>query len=239
MTNYFSFLSPKLELITKENQKTIVANSTIVPDEIVAIWGGKVFHKKELEGKSGFVHSIDKSFCFFQPLDFQDIDSIYYIKQSKEKSNCYLSDSIKLKAKFEIQKGSEICYNSQDSIYLQKFQSNAWGLLTSIDLENCNPTTIRSIDKIRQYIIELCDLIQMNRFGETHIVHFGEEERVAGFSMFQLIETSCISGHFANQTNRSYIDIFSCKSYEPTIVGKFTRDFFEGETIRIHVLNRF
>ncbi len=54
-----------------------------------------------------------------------------------------------------------------------------WGLLTSLDLYDCNPDTIRDADKIKQYVVELCTLIDMKRFGDCQVVHFGEEERVA------------------------------------------------------------
>ena len=43
--------------------------------------------------------------------------------------------------------------------------------------------------------------------------------------MTQLIETSLISGHFANDSNRAYLDIFSCKPYNPKIVEEFSKDF--------------
>ena len=115
----------------------------------------------------------------------------------------------------------------------------AWGLLSSFDVEDCDPYTIRSADEIKRYVIELCDLIDMKRFGECNVVHFGEDERVAGYSMFQLIETSCISGHFANESNRSYIDVFSCKAYDPKIVAQFTREFFKGDVVRVNTCNRF
>jgi S-adenosylmethionine/arginine decarboxylase-like enzyme len=101
----------------------------------------------------------------------------------------------------------------------------AWGMSTSVDLQDCDPRMIRSRLRIREYVLRLCDLIEMRRFGDTQIVHFGEGH-VAGFSMTQLIETSLISGHFANDTNRAYLDIFSCKAYDPAVVEKFAREFF-------------
>ncbi|EQA64078.1 S-adenosylmethionine decarboxylase [Leptospira alexanderi] len=119
------------------------------------------------------------------------------------------------------------------------FVDGAWGLLTSIDLESCDPALIRDAEAIKRYVVELCDLIEMKRFGETVVVHFGEDERVAGYSMFQLIETSCISAHFANETNTSYIDIFSCKCYDPKVASEFTRKFFQGGAMRLTVTNRF
>ncbi|NLM30629.1 MAG: S-adenosylmethionine decarboxylase, partial [Methanomicrobiales archaeon] len=95
-------------------------------------------------------------------------------------------------------------------------QRGSWGLYMNVDLEDCDPASIRDPEKIRRFIIELCDLIDMKRFGEPQIIHFGPNERVAGFSMTQLIETSLVSGHFANETNAAYLDIFSCKEYEPS-----------------------
>ncbi len=90
-----------------------------------------------------------------------------------------------------------------------------WGILSCIDLHDCDAKTIRNAEKIRQFVVELCHLIEMKRFGETQVVNFGEEERVAGYSMTQLIETSLISAHFANLTNTTYLDVFSCKVYDP------------------------
>ena len=107
-------------------------------------------------------------------------------------------------------------------------KNKAWGLSTSIDCYDCNGDLIRDAEYIREYVFDLCDLIDMKRFGECSIVHFGEDEKVAGYSMIQLIETSLISGHFANSSNAAYIDVFSCKEYDPKIVRDFTLKRFEG-----------
>ena len=111
---------------------------------------------------------------------------------------------------------------------------DAWGLPSGIDLHGCNPETIRSADKIKQFVVELCERIEMKRFGETVVVNFGEDDRVAGYSMTQLIETSLISGHFANQTNTVYLDVFSCKYYDPNVVAEFAKEFFEAKDYDLH-----
>lgn len=118
------------------------------------------------------------------------------------------------------------------------FEENAWGLLTSIDLYNCNPELIRDAEAIRKYVDELCQLIEMKKFGDTQVVDFGEDERVAGYSMTQLIETSLISGHFANLTNAAYIDIFSCKFYDPQVAADFTQKYFQAKEVKIHYVLR-
>jgi len=109
-----------------------------------------------------------------------------------------------------------------------------WGIYTAVDLKECNPQTIRDAEKIKQFVVELCELIKMKRFGDCVVVNFGEDKNVAGFSMTQLIETSLISGHFANLTNAVYLDIFSCKYYEPHVVAEFAKKFFEAENANTH-----
>jgi len=104
-------------------------------------------------------------------------------------------------------------------------EGKAWGLCTAVDLQDCNPDRIRDAEAIKRYVVELCELIGMKRFGECQVVNFGEG-RVAGYSMVQLISTSLISGHFANDTNNAYLDIFSCKGYDPAVVESFSKEFF-------------
>jgi S-adenosylmethionine/arginine decarboxylase-like enzyme len=115
---------------------------------------------------------------------------------------------------------------------------DAWGLLTSLDIHGCAAELIRDADMIKRFVAELCDLIQMKRFGETTVVDFGDDPRVSGFSMTQLIETSLISAHFANQSNSVYLDIFSCKYYDPTVAAEFAKRFFKGKDYHIHVALR-
>lgn len=121
----------------------------------------------------------------------------------------------------------------------EKPDLEVWGLLTSLDIEDCDSGLIRSADAIKEFTSRLCTLIKMRPFGECQVVHFGQDEKVEGFSMFQFIETSCISGHFANATNRVYIDVFSCKMYEPTVVAEFAKEFFKGSHCRMHVTERY
>lgn len=125
------------------------------------------------------------------------------------------------------------------NIVRRAVEQKVWGIASSFDIYDCNPDTIRSAAKIREFVVKLCDLIEMKRFGETTVVHFGEDEKVAGFSMIQLIETSLISAHFANLTNTVYLDVFSCKPYDPAIVEEFAREFFGGSRCITNVNLRY
>ena len=79
----------------------------------------------------------------------------------------------------------------------------------------------------------------MKPFGETLLAHFGKDEAIAGYSMVQLIETSLISAHFANHTNTTYLDLFSCRPYDPDVVAEFARRFFGGSRVNIKSALRY
>ena len=117
-------------------------------------------------------------------------------------------------------------------------REKVWGIASAIDIYGCDPGLIRDAEAIKRFVVELCDLIEMKRFGETQVVHFGEDEVVAGYSMTQWIETSLISAHFANLTNTTYLDVFSCKPYDPEVVRDFAQKFFRGCRSELHVTLR-
>ena len=52
-----------------------------------------------------------------------------------------------------------------------------WGIASSIDVYNCHPDKIRCAETISRFVRELCELLEMKRFGDTKVVHFGEDEK--------------------------------------------------------------
>jgi S-adenosylmethionine decarboxylase len=91
---------------------------------------------------------------------------------------------------------------------------------------------------IKRFVRELCDLIKMRRFGETLVVRFGDDPRVTGFSMTQLIETSLISAHFADNSRAIYLDVFSCAFYAPDEAANFAARFFKAGHCNVQVVTR-
>jgi S-adenosylmethionine decarboxylase len=113
-----------------------------------------------------------------------------------------------------------------------------WGLLSSIDLHSCDQELVRDEEKIKEFVKQLCRKIEMKQFGETTVIDFGEDLRVSGFSMTQLIETSLISAHFVNQTNNIFLDIFSCKFYDPFKAAEFAKVFFKARDYKLNYIIR-
>lgn len=107
-----------------------------------------------------------------------------------------------------------------------------------LDLYDCNPETIRSKELLENYAKELCRVIEMKPFGDIFSERFGlNDEKIAGYSIVQLIETSSITGHFSELKNSAYINIFSCKDFDAELATKFSTDYFSAgsHVMAIHI----
>ncbi len=112
---------------------------------------------------------------------------------------------------------------------MSKIGTNFFGMELAMDLKNCDPELIKDKKTIEMFVTELCLLIDVKPYGDPIIVDFGEDPRVSGFSMVQLIETSLISAHFVNQTNAIYMNIFSCKEFDEKKASEFVAGFFKAK----------
>ena len=114
-----------------------------------------------------------------------------------------------------------------------------WGISSSIDLYECDLSLMQDADAIREFVKILCDdQIKMKRYGETQVIFFGDEPRVQGFSMTQLIETSLVSAHFADASRAIYLDVFSCAPYDPEDVANFALEYFKAKHYNLNVAYR-
>lgn len=116
--------------------------------------------------------------------------------------------------------------------------ADCWGVSACIDLYDCDLSLMADEAALRRFVRELCDLIQMRRFGETQVVRFGDDPRVTGFSLTQLIETSLVSAHFADHSRAIYLDVFSCSPYDPQAAAAFAVRFFQAQRCSVHVVPR-
>jgi S-adenosylmethionine/arginine decarboxylase-like enzyme len=114
---------------------------------------------------------------------------------------------------------------------------NAWGLHSLHNLYRCCPYAIRDANRIAEFTKALVKRIDMKAYGEPQIVRFGEGNKF-GFSLVQLIETSCITGHFVEENNSAYIDVFSCKPFCEKEVEAVLQEFFKPHSIDTRVIVR-
>lgn len=113
----------------------------------------------------------------------------------------------------------------------------SWGKHVAMNIFRAEPLSIRSYDNIYNFNKELVKRIDMKAFGEPHIVRFGEDDKF-GYTLLQLLSTSNLAAHFVEDTNDIYLDVFSCKDFDPKDVEKTVKEFFQPEYIDTTVLIR-
>jgi len=121
---------------------------------------------------------------------------------------------------------------------MEKMKTTAWwwGRSCSVDLHGLDDSLIHP-EYIRKYVRKLCTLLNMKRHGPTEIGRFGKG-KLRGYSMMQFIETSSITAHFDDKGHRAFIDIFSCKQFNPRKVARFSQKFFKAQDVRINAEER-
>lgn len=113
----------------------------------------------------------------------------------------------------------------------------SWGYHLILDCARGNKEKIKDEENIIKFTKELVKAIDMVAYGEPIVLNFGSGNK-AGFTLFQPIETSQISGHFCNETGDFYLDIFSCKPFEPDIVREMVSKYFVPYMIQSQFLLR-
>lgn len=113
-----------------------------------------------------------------------------------------------------------------------------WGWHLALDCHQAEPASIRSKEHIESFAKELVKEIEMVAFGKPQIVHFGKDDK-CGYTLVQLIETSNICAHFAEDTNSFFLDVFSCKPFEQSTVIEVVSKYFNPKTINTHFFERY
>ena len=112
-----------------------------------------------------------------------------------------------------------------------------WGKHLVLDAAGCSPKRIGSATVIKNFTNDLVKQIDMVAYGEPQIVMFGTGNK-KGYTLIQLIETSNIAGHFVEENNTMYLDVFSCKDFDPEIVKKLVHEYFHAQSFSSRVLLR-
>lgn len=108
-----------------------------------------------------------------------------------------------------------------------------------LNLYDCKLKKISTKEEILRFVNELCEFIDMEKYGTPFIERFAEHSQIAaGFSVAQMITTSLVSGHFSDYLRSAYINIFSCKHFDAEKTIEFTKNFFEAKKITVQILQR-
>ena len=102
-----------------------------------------------------------------------------------------------------------------------------WGYHSMLNVAKCCPFSIRNPENIIRFSDTRIDMIP---YGRPKLVMFGTGNK-KGYTLIQLIETSNISAHFVEETNDIYLDVFSCKHFNPETVKDTVQEFFDAKHI--------
>ena len=111
-----------------------------------------------------------------------------------------------------------------------------WGTLAAIDLHGGDRARLADPDSIRRFVPTVIAAIGMRAHGALMIDRFGDDE-LEGWSAMQFIETSSITIHADEVFGRCFIDVFSCRPFDPDAAAAIAVEHFGG-TPAVTVLQR-
>ena len=112
-----------------------------------------------------------------------------------------------------------------------------WGKHLILDAAKCSPKMIGDKRVIENFARTLVKRIDMVPYGEPQVVMFGSGSK-KGYTLVQLIETSNITAHFVEENNSMYLDVFSCKDFDPSVVQEAVDEFFDAKRFKTTVILR-
>lgn len=112
-----------------------------------------------------------------------------------------------------------------------------WGKHAVLNAFRCPVHLISNKANIHAFTVDLVKKIDMVAYGQPMIVRFGDGNK-AGFTLVQLIETSNITGHFCDESGDAYLDVFSCKDFNPAVVEAVVKHYFAPQSVDLLVLER-
>jgi S-adenosylmethionine/arginine decarboxylase-like enzyme len=105
-----------------------------------------------------------------------------------------------------------------------------YGYELQLDLYGCDMRFVNDAERLRRFVEELVRRIDMVAFGEFVCPHFGHTSpKTSGYSFQQWIETSMISGHVREANGTLYLNVFSCKEFDPKVVIRFSYQYFNAK----------
>ena len=108
-----------------------------------------------------------------------------------------------------------------------------WGMLAAIDLHGCEFGPLADPDNIRAFVPAVIEAIGMQAHGPLRLERFGDGD-LEGWSAMQFIETSSITIHADEVSGRCFVDVFSCRLFDPEHAAAVAVDHFGGEgTVRV------
>ena len=102
-----------------------------------------------------------------------------------------------------------------------------WGMMAVIDLHDCDREALVDPATIRRFVPVVIEAIGMRAHGPLMLERFGDDD-LEGWSAMQFIETSSLTIHADEFSGRCYVDVFSCKAFDPELAAAIAVEHFGG-----------
>ena len=114
-----------------------------------------------------------------------------------------------------------------------------WGQHLVLDFDGCPKELLNDKKNILNWSKELVRAIDMVAYREPIIEHFATHSHdAAGYTLLQMIETSNIAAHFAENIGQAYIDVFSCKTFDAEVALGVCKKYFNPTQEIMHIMDR-
>ena len=114
-------------------------------------------------------------------------------------------------------------------------ENNPWGFHLIIDAAECS--NVEDAEKIKAFAKDLVKRINMVAYGDPQVIHFGSGH-LEGNTLLQFIETSNIIAHFCDEEGSCFLDVFSCKTFDPRDAVKCFEEHFLPRFVKTVWLER-
>jgi S-adenosylmethionine/arginine decarboxylase-like enzyme len=112
-----------------------------------------------------------------------------------------------------------------------------WGKHLLINAYQCDKRLISNPRNIEMFLQDMVKKIDMVSYGPARLAHFGTDNKL-GWTAVQLIETSNLTFHGCEETGDSYIDVFSCKTFDVGVASDVVKCWFKPTLLDIKVIMR-
>jgi S-adenosylmethionine/arginine decarboxylase-like enzyme len=114
---------------------------------------------------------------------------------------------------------------------------SCWGYHLVLDMGGCSDA-INDVQTVGKFLKELVADLDMHALGAPVVVYVDTPEG-KGVSAVQIITTSTITFHGDDKGKAVYLDVFSCKHYEPNVVFALVKKYFAPLTMNHRWLIRY
>ncbi len=117
-----------------------------------------------------------------------------------------------------------------------------YGIEAVVDASGCDITKFTR-ESLNSFVIQLCKKIDMT--PALDMFYWDElnggtcdDPHLKGISAFRFIETSNITIHTLTLIKAVFINVFSCKTFNPEDLDSFVKEYFQAQKVKSTVIER-